>query len=443
MAKVKADVNIGGTVKAAEDVTVKAEAVNRYIDNSGGFGTALKLAVSSGTPLAGDAAYSVLDTEANVNITSAGSVESTEGNVDIDAKAETLAASAASTTGLKFKTAGGTAGANVPAVAVVYTDVDNKANVTVAGNIKAAQDISIDADADMKVEAENKMSLMGKEANQFVVGVTVANADNSANVTINGTGNEITAGEDLNVNADATSDFTSRTSLKAPEASAMAVAVNVTEFNSNANVNINTDLKAENDLNVNAENIITDDNVNAESTIGSGKYMSAATQIVTGHVEHKKGEVKDWIGTLAGKLSSKLQGKLSSSGEEDIPNLQLSEIFKAGATVTYSGQAHGSNVTIGENASLTADGKMDIDALTKIEDAHITATGTTSSYNDAYPAEATLNAAVLVNNMDNSSSVVVEDAVTDEKENIKQPLVRPMALILMLLHVLNITASQT
>lgn len=414
LAKVKADVNIGGTVKAVDDVTVKAEAVNRYIDNSGGFINGLKLAVSSGTPLTGDAAYSVLGTEANVNVTSVGSVESTSGNVDIDAKAETLAASAASTLGLKFKTAGGTTGANVPAVAVVYTDVDNTANVTVAGNVNAAKDISIYADADMKVEAENKMSLMGKEANQFVVGVTVANADNSANVTINGTDNEIAAGKDLNVNADATSDFTSRTSIKAPEASAMAVAVNVTDFNSNANVNIDTNLSAGNDLNVKADNIITDDNVNAESTIGSGKYMSAATQIVTGHVEQKKGEVKEWIGTLAGKISAKLQGKLSGSDDADIPSLQLSEIFKAGATVNYSGQTHGSNVTIGENTTLNAGKKMDIDALTKIEDAHITATGTTASYNDDYPAEATLNAAVLVNNMDNSSSVVVEDAVTDE-----------------------------
>lgn len=427
LAKVKADVNIGGTVKAVDDVTVKAEAVNRYIDNSGGFINGLKLAVSSGTPLAGDAAYSVLGTEAYVNVTSAGSVESTSGNVDIDAKAETLAASAASTLGLKFKTAGGTTGANVPAVAVVYTDVDNKANVTVAGNVKAKENISIDADADMKVEAENKMSLMGKQANQFVVGVTVANVDNSAVVDIKKDENNsnvnsdtaaipaIQAGNNLNVNADATSDFTSRTSLKAPEASAMAVAVNVTDFNSNANVNIDTKLQADNDLNVKANNIITDDNVNAESTIGSGKYMSAATQIVTGHVEQKKGEVKNWIGTLAGKISDKLQEKLSGSDDADIPSLQLSEIFKAGATVTYSGQAHGSNVTIGENASLNAGGKMDIDALTKIEDAHITATGTTASYNDAYPAEATLNAAVLVNNMDNSSSVVIEDAVTDEQ----------------------------
>lgn len=414
LANVKAEVNIDGTVQAADNVTVKAEAINRYIDNSGAFAKA-NIAIASGTPITGDIAYSVLNTEANVNITSEGSVESENGNVDIDAKAETLAASAASVTALKFKAAGGTTGANVPAVSVLYTGADNKANVTVEGNVNAAENISIDADADMKVDAENKMGIKGKMGNQFVVGVTVANADNSANVTISGTDNKIEAGNDLNVNADATSDFTSRTSIKAPEASAMAVAVNVTDFNSNANVNIDTKLQADNALNVKANNIITDDNVNAESTIGSGKYMSAATQIVTGHVEQKKGEVKEWIGTLAGKISDKLQEKLSGSDDADIPSLQLSEIFKAGATVTYSGQKHGSNVTIGENASLNAGGKMAIDALTKIEDAHITATGTTASYNDAYPAEATLNAAVLVNNMDNSSSVVVEDAVTDEK----------------------------
>lgn len=417
LANVKAEVNIGGTVNAADNVTVKAEAINRYIDNSGAFAKA-NIAIASGTPITGDIAYSVLNTEANVNITSEGSVESDNGNVDIDAKAETLAASAASVTALKFKAAGGTTGANVPAVSVLYTGADNKANVTVEGNVNAAKDISIDADADMKVDAENKMGIKGKMGNQFVVGVTVAGAENSASVDIkdeDNSNNVIDAVNDLSVNANATSDFTSGTSIKAPEASAMAVAVNVTDFNSNANVNIDTDLTAGNDLTVKADNIITDDNVIAESTIGSGKYVSAATQVVTGHVEQKKGEVKEWIGTLAGKISAKLQGKLSGSDDADIPSLQLSEIFKAGATVNYSGQTHGSNVTIGENTTLNAGKKMDIEALTKIEDAHITATGTTASYNDAYPAEATLNAAVLVNNMDNSSSVVIKDAVTDEQ----------------------------
>ena len=417
LANVKAEVNIGGTVNAAEDVTVKAEAINRYIDNSGAVAKAVSVGVSSGTPITGDVAYSVLNTEANVNITSDGSIKSGKG-VDIDAKAETLAASAASVTALKFKAAGGTTGANVPAVSVLYTNAVNKANVTVEGNINAAEgninaaeNISIDADADMKVDAENKMGIKGKMGNQFVVGVTVAGAENSASVDIkdeDNSNNVINAGNDLSVNANATSDFTSGTSIKAPEASAMAVAVNVTDFNSNANVNVDTDLTTGNDLTVKADNIITDDNVIAESTIGSGKYVSAATQVVTGHVEQKKGEVKEFISGLAAVLG---KGKKLPIGDEDeIPGLQLSEIFKAGATVTYSGQKHDSSVTIGKNASLKAnEGKLDIGALTKIEDAHITATGTTSSYNDAYPAELTVNAAVLVNNMDNSSSVVVAD----------------------------------
>jgi len=405
LATVKADVNIGGTVKAVDDVNIKAEAVNRYVDNSGSFGTALKLAVSSGTPLTGDVAYSVLNTEANVNVASGANVASENSSVDIDAKAETLAASAASTTGLKFKAAGGLTGANVPATAVVYTGVDNRANVTVEGNIKAGKDISIDADADMKVEADNKMSLKGKMANQFVVGVTVAGAENSASVDIKGSGNKVSAVNDLSVNAKADSDFTSSTSIKAPEASAITVAVNVTDFNSNANVNINTDLTAGSNLNVEADNTIVSDNVNAETKLGSNKYISAATQVVTTNAEGKITEVKNFINGLKTKLG------FEAGGSDDIKTqLQLSEILKAGATVTYSGQEHKSGVNIGKNGSLTAqNGMLGVNAETLIEDAHIAATGTTYSYNDAYPAGATLNASVLVNNMDNSSSVVVAD----------------------------------
>ena len=410
LANVKAEVNVDGAVKAAEDVTVKAEAINRYIDNSGAFAKA-NIAIASGTPITGDIAYSVLNTRANVNIASGANVESEKGSVDIDAKAETLAASAASVTALKFKAAGGTTGANVPAVSVLYTGADNKANVTVEGNVTAAENISINADADMKVDAENKMGIKGKMGNQFVVGMTVAGAENSASVHIkdeDNSNNVINADNDLSVNANAASDFTSSTSIKAPEASAMAVAVNVTDFNSNAKVNIDTDLTAGNDLTVKANNIITDDNVIAESTIGSSKYVSAATQVVTGHVEQKKGEVKEWIGSLAAALGK--DKKLPIGDDDEIPGLQLSEIFKAGATVTYSGQEHKSGVNIGKNGSLTAqNGMLGVNAETLIEDAHIAATGTTYSYNDAYPAGATLNAAVLVNNMDNSSSVVVAD----------------------------------
>lgn len=49
LANVNANVNIGngGTVTAEKDVTVKAEAINRYVDNTGAFETALKLGVTS------------------------------------------------------------------------------------------------------------------------------------------------------------------------------------------------------------------------------------------------------------------------------------------------------------------------------------------------------------------------------------------------------------
>ena len=242
----------------------------------------------------------------------------------------------------------------------------------------------------MKVEADNKMSLKGKMANQFVVGVTVAGAENSASVDIKGSGNKVSA----------------------PEASAITVAVNVTDFNSNANVNVNTDLTAGNNLNVEADNTIVSDNVNAETKLGSNKYISAATQVVTTNAEGKITEVKNFINGLKTKLG------FEAGGSDDIKTqLQLSEILKAGATVTYSGQEHKSGVNIGKNGSLTAqNGMLGVNAETLIEDAHIAATGTTYSYNDAYPAGATLNASVLVNNMDNSSSVVVADRDTASTE---------------------------
>lgn len=421
LANVNANVNIGngGKVTAEKDVNVKAEALNRYIDNTGAIADVVMTGVSSSTPLTGNAAYSKLDTDASVNIEKGAKVESTGGDVNINAKAETMAASAASTLGLKFKTLGGYTGANVPAGSVVYTEADNDANVTVNGDVTAAENINIDADADLTVEAENKITVTGEKANQFVLGVTIAkaenkaditigveeNKDNSGNVTTASVGNLVTATGDLDVNATANSNFTSKTSVSAGESSAVGIAVNVTEFDSGANVNVNTDLTAGKDLIVNAADTVAADNVIAETKVGSGKYMSSATQIAqqNGSID----AVKGFFGKVA-------EGLGFGGGGDDIKNkLSIGEVFKAGATVTYSGQNHNSSVTIGNDAKLNAGGKLDVDAATKIEDAHFAATGATYSYNDATSAPIDLNAAVLVTNMNNSSSVVVEDAATE------------------------------
>lgn len=414
LANVNANVNIGGKVTADGDVNVKAEAINRYVDNTGTFGSGTNLIVGSVTPVTVDAAYSKLDTEANVTIANGATVESTGGSVDIDAKAETLAASAASATGLKFKTLGGVKGANVPASAVVYTDADNDANVAVNGTVRAKNDVNIDADAKLTVEAENKMSLSGDNANRFAVGVTIANAGNNAKVDISGEGSSVTATEgNLKVNAKAESDFTSNTSVTNAEASSTGIAINVTEFDSSANVNVDTALTADNNLTVNANNTIENDTVAAETKVGSGKYMSSAFQVMgeNGSID----VVKGFASSLAGQLG--FGGSGDSGAADDIKTaIDPGKAFEAGATITYSDQSHKSGVTIGNNANLDAKGgKLDIDAQTKIVDAHFTATGATYDYNDTTSAPVDLNAAVLVTNMDNSSSVVVKDAVTDEK----------------------------
>ena len=415
LANVNANVNIGGTVTAVNDITIKAEALNCYIDNTGAVAKMVGLGVSSTTPLTGDAAYSKLDTDATVNIEQGATVTSTGGSVDIDAKAETLAASAASTMGLKFKTLGGYTGANVPAGSVVYTEADNDAKVIVNGTVSAAKNVKIDADADLTVEAENKITVTGEKASQFVLGVTIANAENNAKVDISGEDSSVTATKgDLTVNAKADSDFTSKTSVSAGESSAVGISVNVTEFDSGANVNIDTDLTAGNNLTVNAADTIAADNVIAESKVGSGKYMSSATQIMqqNGSID----EVKGFFSGIANELGLSLG--------DDIKNqISLGELLKAGATVTYSGQNHNSNVTIGNDAKLNAGGKLDIDAQTLIDDAHFAATGATYSYNDATSAPATINAAVLVTDMNNSSSVVVEDAETKNNKEHKAKLI--------------------
>lgn len=406
LASVNANVNIGGTVEADSDVSVKAEAINRYVDNSGALASGFKLAVSSGTPLAGDVAYSALETKANVNIESGADIKSTGGNVDIDAKAETLAASAASTIGLKFKVLGGYTGANMPAAAVVYTGADNSAAVNVNGSIDAAKNVDINADAKMTVEGENKMTLTGEMANQVGVGVTVVNAENNAAVNI-GTENNasiVHADGDLNVKAAAQNDFTSNVSVAVGESSAVGVAVNVTNFDSSADVNVDSSLTSYGNLNIKADNTIEEDNVTAETKVGSGKYMSSAMQVAKANGTVDK--IKGFVSGIAQDLG------LSLGGNDIKTSLSLGDVLEAGATITVSNQNHNSGVTIGNTANINSGSKLDIGAQTLIKDAHMTATGATYSYNDATSAPIDLNAAVLISNMKNNASVVVEDAET-------------------------------
>lgn len=414
LATVDASVVIDGTVKAANDVKIKAEAVNKYIDDTGIFKEYLQTGSTLVSPIVGDVAYSKLETNASVKVGENATVESTAGYVNISADAETLAASAASATGLRYATVAQAAD-KIPAVATVYTNAQNKAVVDIDGTVTAKNDLNVSADGRLTVDAENKMSVYGTNANEMGVGVTVANVSNTAQVNIGkdedaAVKKTLEAGNNLNVNANAESDFQSAVKIQLGDESAAALAVNVALFNSDASVNVDTALNAGNGLNVNAQNVIKADTATAENGVGLGKWASSAYDVTVGKAmdSNSLSGMSTYIKNL---FSGSKVGEDAAASEDGslLKSFNLSEYFKAGASVVYSGQQHDSSVTIGKNANLTAGGALAANAATHIEDAHMVASGSTNSFDDNSQTNAVINASVLINDMNNTSSVTVEN----------------------------------
>ena len=414
LASVSASVVIDGAVTAKDDVNVSAAAENRCVDNTGLFTKYAESGVSFVMPVVGDVAYSALKTNADVTVGTSGSLTSSEGGVNVSAKADTLAASEASALGLRYGSMfpGGNQN-NVPAAATVYTEAENTASVTVNGNVTAKEDVSITADGKLTIDAANKMRVYGDEnTNDIAVGVTVARAENKASVTIGGTEekkNTISAGGDLTAQAAAESDFSSAVEVQTGDDSALAAAINVAQFSSAANLAVdNADLTAGGALTAAAENTITGDSVTTENGVGLGSWASSAYNVTIG--KGMGGDMSGMSSWLSNAFKGTKKGQdAAAEGEGSLlGSFDMTEYLKGGASITYSDQTHDSGVTIGSGASLTAGGDLAVSAATAIDDVHMTALGATSSYDDDSSTEAAINASVLVSDMSNSAKVTVE-----------------------------------
>lgn len=149
------------------------------MDEDGLVHKAAVLGLGAATPITGDVAFAVLETEAAVNIGQEAAVSSSGGDVAITAESTTLAATQASATGYKFASKGGQKRAPMcPAGAVTYTEASNKAVVNVDGKVNAQGDVEVKAKADLKIDATDNLAVKGENANQIVVGVLVTNGDN-------------------------------------------------------------------------------------------------------------------------------------------------------------------------------------------------------------------------------------------------------------------------
>lgn len=412
LAQVTATVDLAaGSVSGVKDVTVQAVAKNEYVDEDGLVHKAAVLGLGAATPITGDVAFAVLETEAAVNIGQEAAVSSSGGDVAITAESTTLAATQASATGYKFASKGGQKGTYVPAGAVTYTEASNKAVVNVDGKVNAQGDVEVKAKADLKIDATDNLAVKGENANQIVVGVLVTNGDNTAQVNINknqtaGYEKALTAGGDIVIGAEAVNDLNSELNVAGADASALVTAVNVTTYNSRAGVNVDRSLEAGNDLSVSADNTFTKNTVISRNKIGSGKYMAKAMETLN------KVGATDALKAVGGKVKDALFKSDGEGGADGMTyeGIKLADFLKAGATVAVVNENNTAAVNIGSEAGLTAqEGQLTLDARMQMDDIHMVASGASNSYTKEHGGGLVGNATVMVTNLEDTATVTVAD----------------------------------
>ena len=417
--KTKADIAINGSV-TAQHVNVAAESRNSFITGGPIDAPLGNINAAAGAfTLNMDAAYAVLGGEASVDIgedavltAKASEIAATEDtpekkSINITADSRVKAAAGSSTTAIKvmnFKHSG-----NIPSVAAAYANTENKANVRIAGTIKAAGDTNISANADTHLEAvstDNTTYLGGNVNDNTRVNsaITIANGKNTSTVEIADTAKMTEISGDLAISAVGTNSIDTEALVKGKEAAAAATAVNVTNYESSADVKVNASLKADS-VSVTAGNLVTNNTVTADNSIGTGMLMTGATDTVLG---------SQTMGTIKGAVQ-KIKEKFYNP-EDTVGTFvdKLGDMFSVGASVAVVDESNAAHVSIGKDVQITAQdaegkkGDITVRANNIVEDTQMKALGTTNNHTDENNPNLLVSAAVLDASISNEAGVTIE-----------------------------------
>lgn len=417
--KTKADIAINGSV-TAQHVNVAAESRNSFITGGPIDAPLGNINAAAGAfTLNMDAAYAVLGGEASVDIgedavltAKASEIAATEDtpekkSINITADSRVKAAAGSSTTAIKvmnFKHSG-----NIPSVAAAYANTENKANVRIAGTIKAAGDTNISANADTHLEAvstDNTTYLGGNVNDNTRVNsaITIANGKNTSTVEIADTAKMTEISGDLDISAVGTNSIDTEALVKGKEAAAAATAVNVTNYESSADVKVNASLKADS-VSVTAGNLVTNNTVTADNSIGTGMLMTGATDTVLG---------SQTMGTIKGAVQ-KIKEKFYNP-EDTVGTFvdKLGDMFSVGASVAVVDESNAAHVSIGKDVQITAQdaegkkGDITVRANNIVEDTQMKALGTTNNHTDENNPNLLVSAAVLDASISNEAGVTIE-----------------------------------
>ena len=418
--KTKADIDISGQV-TGDHINVAAESRNSFV--SGGMTDVPLGNINAAIGLVSfnmDAAYAVLGSEAAVNIGStavltANAEETNEKkSLNITADSQVNAAAGSSTTAVKFMNVKHSG--NIPSVAAAYAHTENDANVRVEGELHAKGDTNIAATADTHLEAvstDSTFKVGGNEndKNRINTAVTVAGGKNTSTVEITDTAKVTDIGGKLDVSAVGTNSVNTEALVEGKEAAVAATAVNVTEYESAADVIVNSDLTGDG-VSVTAGNLVTDNTVTADNSIGSGMLMTGIT--ATGSNAQTVNKLKEKIGKIKEKI-------MSSTSEETTGTFidKLGDMISVGASVAVADESNAAHVSIGKDVQITAQnqektkGNIDILANNVVADTQMKALADTSNYSDEQNQKFMASAAVLYTDISNEADVTIAGGDTE------------------------------
>ena len=381
IASVTAKVTVTGTVEAAGNVNVAAEAQN-YFGESGVIelakGGAFEI-LGSVTPFNFDFGFGNLTTRAEVAIEKDARLQA-QGSLTTTATADTYLKVGTSTSTFKVFDLLSSLNGKIPAAGVVVGLADSSAKVTVSGTLAAGKSLEVRSSDKLRVDlASSASTALDKSSHvALVVGLVKGDSEveiaSSANVAITAPADEAasegasTTAESgdaqsqprtMRIKAEHTSDI--RTSAEATtEREAMgALAFNYTEHDSDAKVSVNAALKGADELEVGAKN----------ETLT--ERMTATTYEIR---QSKKLQLFESLAAASSNFVSALMGKAGEGIDKSFtaPNFQL-----GGAVGVITG-TQSASLVVAPAAELSAAKKLTLASSSVKNDHHYVVTASTN-----------------------------------------------------------------
>ena len=422
-AQTVADIKVQGAVKAAGKAELAAKADNTYVDSGNSVTDNLGDTLSYVVPVGAN--VMILDNKASVTVEKEAQVEGSQVAVSAEANLDGTAGVTAAGRKLVSKVPSA-----IPAVGMGYARATNEATVQIDGKVKATgadtvddkgnvkdKALQIKADAQSAVDHSAsttvKSGVLGAGSSSLAAAVAITDHKNDAKVAINGTA-EAAQGS-ASVTADTVHKLNTSATAKAADETVGTAAVDVVVHASTSAVDVQGTVNAKNDVTIKATNT-TDENTHvSNNNLGMGKLQAEAMKAadLTG-ISNKVKENKVVAGIL-----SKLQ---KDGGNTDVPlSTTLGQTLSAGAAVTVADETNKAKVNIGSKASVQAGQELTAKAESKVYDTMMTASGATSSFKNSDNSSDTVTIAtgVVYAGMDNQTDVTVADGTDDQHATLK------------------------